>query len=65
MVARRQQLHDIIDAVDPRELDILYQVLVKFMPESEPLPDEIEGIRRGRDEIQQGETVSHNDIDWN
>ncbi|MCL2674604.1 MAG: hypothetical protein FWE92_04655 [Defluviitaleaceae bacterium] len=35
-----------------------------FMPEDEPMPDEIESIRRGREEIQRGETVNHDDIDW-
>lgn len=63
MVAR-QQLHDIIDVVDSRDLDILYHLLIKFMPEDEPTPDEIEAMRRGREEIRRGETVSHSDIDW-
>ena len=42
----------------------IYQVLIKFMPEDEPLPDEIEAIRLGRAEIRRGETVGHDDIDW-
>jgi len=61
---KRKQLHDIIDVVDSKELDILYQVLIKFIPEDEPMPDEIESIRKGREEIKRGETVSHDDIDW-
>jgi len=64
MVAVRKQLHDIIDVVDSSELDILYQVLVKFMPESEILPDEAEAIRLGREEIKRGEVVRHEDINW-
>jgi len=65
MVATRQQLRDIIDVVDTSELNVLYQVLVKFIPEAVPLPDEAEAIGLGRDEIKRGETVSHDDIDWN
>lgn len=65
MAERRQQLHDIIDVIDTKELDILYQVLIKFIPEDEPTPDEIEAIRKGREEIRRGETVSHDDINWN
>jgi len=64
MTATRQQLHDIIDVVDSNELGVLYQVLIKFIPESAPMPDEIEAIRLGRDEIRRGETVSHDEIDW-
>ena len=64
MNVNRQQLHNIIDVVDSRALDVLYQVLIKFMPEDDPTPDEIEAIRIGREEIKRGETVSHDDIDW-
>ena len=65
MIATRQQLRDIIDVVDSSELDVLYQVLIKFIPEAEPMPDEIEAIRLGRNEIRSGDIVSHDDIDWN
>ena len=64
MNVTRQQLHNIIDVVNPRELNVLYQVLIKFMPENEATPDEIEAIRAGREEIKRGETVNHDDIDW-
>ena len=64
MNVSRQQLHNIINVVDSGALDVLYQVLIKFMPEDEPTPDEIEAIRMGREEIKRGETVSHDDIDW-
>jgi len=65
MVATRQRLREIIDVVDVNELDILYKLLIKFIPEVEPLPDEIEAIRLGREEIRRGEFVSHDEIDWN
>ena len=64
MIATRQQLRDIIDVVDSKELNVLYQVLIKFIPESEPMPDEIEAIRSGREEIRRGDIVSHDEIDW-
>ena len=32
--------------------------------ESVPLPDEIEAIHLGRNEIRRGETVGHDEIDW-
>lgn len=64
MTATRQQLRDIIDVVDSAELSVLYQVLIKFIPETVPMPDEIEAIHIGRDEIRRGETVSHDEINW-
>ena len=64
MVVARKQLHDIIDVVDPSELNVLYQVLVKFMPEDKPLSDEVESIRNGREEIKRGEFVNHDAINW-
>jgi len=64
MTATRQQLRDIIDVVDSNELGVLYQVLIKFIPETLPMPDEIEAIRIGREEIRRGETIRHDEIDW-
>jgi len=64
MVATRQQLRDIIDIVDSSELGVLYQVLVKFIPEDIPMPDEVEAIRLGRKEICNGDAVSHDEVDW-
>jgi hypothetical protein len=64
MDVNRQHLHNIIDSVDLKELNVLYQILIKFMPEDEPTIDEIEAIRIGREEINCGETVNHNDIVW-
>ena len=64
MNVTRQQLRDIIDVVSSQELNVLYQVLIKFIPEDEPMFDEIEAIRAGREEIKRGETVSHDDINW-
>jgi len=64
MSAKRQQLHNMIDIIEPNELDILFCVISKFIPEDSPLPDEIEAIERGRNEIRSGDCVSHSDINW-
>ena len=58
MTEIRQQLHDIIDVVDSKDLSVLYQVLIKFIPETAVAPDEIEAIRLGREEIRSGKTVN-------
>jgi len=39
-------------------------MLIKFIPEEAPTPDEIKAIQLGRDEIRRGKTVSHDEIGW-
>lgn len=34
------------------------------IPESEPLPDEIAAIMKGRKDREENGTVSHDEIDW-
>jgi len=41
------------------------RALIKFIPETAVMPDEAEAIRLGRGEIGRGETVAHDEIDWN
>ena len=64
MNVSRQQVHELVDIINPSELNIIYHVLAKFIPEDIATPDEIEAIQIGRDEFLRGETVSHDDIDW-
>jgi hypothetical protein len=64
MIARRQQLHALVDMIEESGLDTLYDVMLRFIPEDEPYSDEIEAIRQARAEFARGETVRHEDIDW-
>lgn len=60
-----QQLHRLVDIVNPAEYDIVYKLLLKFIPETDPLSDEIEAIERLDAAIASGDTIKHGDIDWN
>ena len=64
MLATREQMHNILDVIDSKELGVLYQVLIKFIPEDYPMSDEIEAILAGRQEIDRGEFINHDDINW-
>jgi len=64
MNVNRQQLHELIDIVDSKELNIVYHLLTKFIPEDLPTPEEIVAIKKGREEIARGEFVRHEDINW-
>lgn len=39
---KREMLHLLIDKIVESELDKVYQILLKFVPEEPPLPDEME-----------------------
>jgi len=53
-----------VDIVDEVGLDTLYNVMIRFIPEDDPLPDEIAAHAAAMDEFRRGETVSDADINW-
>jgi len=59
------QLHRLVDIVNPAEYDIVYKLLIKFISEAEPFPDEIEAVKNLDNAMLKGETVDYNNIDWN
>ena len=63
-VATRQSLHTLVDMVDEVGIETLYNVMIKFIPEVEPLLDEIESHVAAQEEVARGDVVSHDDISW-
>ena len=55
---------ELIELVPESEIDILYHVIVKFIPEADPEPEEIDAILDGRKDRAENGTVSHEEIDW-
>jgi len=64
MLATRQQLHTLVDMLEDNGVDIMYNIMIRFIPEAEPLPDEIESHVYAMEEFRRGEVVSHDEIDW-
>jgi hypothetical protein len=64
MSATRQQLHALVDRVDEIGLDTLYNVMIRFIPEDNPVPDEIASHAAAMKEYQLGETIPHDTINW-
>ena len=60
----RQRLHTLVDLVDEVGLETLFNVMIRFIPEDNPLPDEIASHEIAMAEFERGETVSHDDINW-
>ena len=63
-LATRQQLHTLVDMLEENGLETMYNVMIRFIPEVEPLPDEIESHVLAMEEFKRGEVVSPDEIDW-
>lgn len=57
-------LKGLIELVSEEDIETLYNVVVKFIPENVPLPDEIEAIERADKSIVKNGTVPHDAVDW-
>jgi len=64
MNTTRQQLHTLVDMVEEMGLETLYNVMVRFIPDDEPLPDEIIAHKAASENYNRGEYISHKDINW-
>ena len=47
----KEMVKGLIDLIDDRDMDTIFKVLVRFVPEEAPLPDEIEAIERANKSI--------------
>ena len=57
-------LHDLIDMVPENETDVIYQILLKFIPSDLPSEDEIQAIEEANESIRLEGTFSEDQIDW-
>lgn len=61
----KEMLHTLIDMIPESDSDLLYHILLKFIPSDAPTEDEIEAINNARESIAKEGTVSFDSIDWN
>jgi len=62
-MSTREMICDLVNSKVPNDkLDLLYQLILKFIPADIPIPDEIEALKETQSET---EFISHNAIDWN
>ena len=57
-------LHNLIDMLDDSDTETIYHVLVKFIPETKPLDDEVEAIKQAESDIVQGDIFDISSIEW-
>lgn len=60
----REMLKNLIELIPENDIDILYRIIIKFIPEEAPLPDEIEAIQEGRKDRAENGTIPHEAINW-
>lgn len=60
----KEMLKGLIELVSEEDIETLYNVVVKFIPENVPFPDEIEAIERADKSIAKNGTVPHDAVDW-
>ncbi len=60
----KEMLKNLIELVPEKDIDTLYRVIVKFVPEVIPEPEELEAIRTGRKDREMNGTIPHEAIDW-
>ena len=64
-IMSRETIKTLIDLVPEEDVEILYEVITKFIPESLPEPDEIEAIEEGRKDMLENGAVADEDVNWN
>lgn len=57
-------LHSLIDLLNDADTETIYRVLIKFVPEDEPFPDEILAVKQGEADIASGDISDFDSIDW-
>ena len=62
MAISRQHLHALVDMVEDSGLSTLYNVMIRFVPEDDAAPDEVDTIEKARVEYRRGETVRLADL---
>ena len=57
-------LKSLIELVPEEDIETIYKVIIKFIPEDCPLPEEGIAIEKANKSIAEHGTISHNEINW-
>lgn len=60
----KEMLKNLIERVPEKDIDTLYRVIVKFVPEVILEPEELDAIRAGREDRAVNGTIPHEAINW-
>lgn len=57
-------LHNLVEALDDDDTDMLYNLLVRLAPVDTPLPDEVNAYKNAIADIENGDISRLDDINW-
>lgn len=57
-------LHNLIDMLNETDVEIIYNVLLRFIPTVTPSADEIEAIEQAEKEVKNGDVFDLASINW-
>ena len=60
----KEMIKNLIELVPEKDIDTLYRVIIKFIPEEKATEEEIIAFEEAREEREISGTISHNDINW-
>lgn len=60
----KEMLKNLIDIIAEDDIDTIFKVLIRFVPEDEPLPDEIQAIEAANKSIKGNGTIPHEAVGW-
>ena len=60
----RNQLVEMIDCLSEQEQILILEIVKRFVPDDVATADDLEAIQIANEEYAKGETINHNDIDW-
>lgn len=60
----KKQLTDVIDCLQEQELQLLFEIAKRFVSDDVATPQDLKSIKAARKEYADGETVSHDSINW-
>lgn len=61
-IMSKEAIKKLVDMIPEKDVDTIYKVLVRFIPEDEPLPDELEAIAEAKADT--SETYCMEAINW-
>lgn len=64
MLPIRKQLDEMIDCLPEQEQILLFEIVKRFVPDDIATAADLEDIQVARTEYAQGETVNHQNINW-
>lgn len=64
MTTIKKQLAEVIDYLPEQEQILLFEIAKRFVPDDIATSEDLEAIKTAREEYTKGETVNHNNINW-